>query len=191
MDEHEDRMKAGVLEYGPLIVFWGVWIILAIAGMYALELLKKRGWIGLDWVVFLGLGWIYTVVWVVKRTRTGAAGTFPQAAKSLGTACGIAAVLVGLIFPLVGLYPFGTVPPLLAAVVGVLIYGIGGLYEWSVLKVCGILWWFGSLGMVFVSGEWRALGLAPLIVGGLLLPVLVLRRTIRNNGAPVRPSTGP
>lgn len=191
MDGHEERMKEGVLEYAPLIVFWGVWVILAIAGMYALELLKKRGWVGLDWVVFLGLGWIYTVAWVVKKTQTGATGTFPQAAKSLGTACGIAAVLAGLIFPLVGLYPFGTVPPLVAAVVGVLIYGIGGLYESSMLKACGVLWWFGSLGMVFVSGDLRALMLAPLIVAGLLLPVLALRRTIRNSGAPARPSTGP
>lgn len=191
MDEHEERMKAGVLEYGPLFIFWGVWIILAIAGMYALELLKKRGWVGLDWVVFLGLGWIYTVAWVVKRTRTGTAGIFPQAAKSLGTACGITAVLAGLIFPLVGLYSFGTVPPLVAAVIGVLIYAIGGLYERSLLKACGILWWFGSLGMVFVSENLRALMLAPLIVAGLLLPVLVLRRTIRNSGAPMPPSTGP
>ncbi len=191
MDEHEERMKAGVLEYGPLFIFWGVWILLAIAGMYALELLKKRGWVGLDWVVFLGLGWIHTVAWAVKRTRTGTAGIFPQAAKSLGTACGITAVLAGLIFPLVGLYPFGTVPPLVAAVIGVLIYAIGGLYEWSMLKACGTLWWFGSLGMVFVSENLRALMLAPLIIAGLLLPVLVLRRTIRNSGAPMPPSTGP
>ena len=48
MDESEERVRAGMLEYGPLFAFWGIWIILAIAGMYALELLEMRAWIGLD-----------------------------------------------------------------------------------------------------------------------------------------------
>ncbi len=189
MGEAEERMKEGVLEYGPLLVFWGVWIILAIAGMYALELLKKPGWIGLDWVVFLGLGWIYTVVRALKRPRTGAEPAFPQAVRSVGTGCGLAMVLVGLIFPLVGLYPFGAAPPLIAAVIGILAYGIGGLYEWTLFKACGILWWFGSLGMIFVPRGLRALMLAPLILAGALLPVVVQRRIIHDTGAPARPRT--
>jgi len=190
MDELEKSMRSGLSEHGPLIFFWGIWIILAIAGMYALELLGKRGWFGLNWVVFLGLGWIYTVAWVVRKSRSGAAG-FPAAARSLGTGCGIASVLLGLIFPLVGLYPFGTVPPLVAAVVGILVYGSGGLSEGNLLKACGVLWWFGSLGMIFVPRGTRALLLAPLILAGLLLPVFVLRRAIRKSGARARPSTGP
>ena len=42
MDEREERMRAGMLEYGPLFAFWSIWIILAIAGMYVLELMKMR-----------------------------------------------------------------------------------------------------------------------------------------------------
>lgn len=191
MDESEERMKSGILEYGPLFFFWGIWIILAIGGMYALELLKKPGWIGLDWVVFLGLGWIFTVAWVLKRARTGAAAIFPQAARSVGTGCGIAAILVGLIFPLVGLYPFWTAPPLIAAVTGVLIYGVGGLYEWGLFKACGILWWFGSLGMIFAPRGSRALLLAPLILAGALLPIAILRRTIASGkGGPFNTGSG-
>jgi len=183
MDEREERMRAGMLEYGPLFAFWSIWIILAIAGMYVLELLKMRAWIGLDWVVFLGLGWIYTVAWVVKRTRLPEAPDFPPAARSLGTGCGIAAVLLGLIFPLVGLYPFGTVPPLLAAVLGVLVYAAGGLAGWNLLKACGILWWFGSLGMIFVPQGLRAMMLIPLILAGSLAPFFILRRGLFNTGS--------
>ncbi len=187
MNENKEYAKAGILGYGPLFVFWGGWFILAIAGMYALEILGKRAWIGLDWVVFLGLGWIYTVAWIVKRTRTPATGAFPPAARSLGTGCGIAAVLLGLIFPLVGLYPFGTVPPLIAAVVGILVYAVGGLTEWNLLEASGILWWFGSLGMIFIPQGLRALMLVPLILAGFLLPLFVLRRASRNDGASGRP----
>ncbi len=183
MDEREERMRAGMLEYGPLFAFWGIWIILAIAGMYVLELLGIRSWIGLDWVVFLGLGWIYTVAWVVKRTRLPEAPSFPPAGRSLGTGCGIAAVLLGLIFPLVGLYPFGTVPPLLAAVLGVLVYAAGGLAGWNLLRACGILWWFGSLGMIFVPEGLRAMVLIPLILAGFLAPCFILRRGLFNTGS--------
>ena len=191
MDKHEARLNAGLFEYGPLIFFWGIWSILAIAGMYGLELLEKEGWTGLNWVVFIGLGWIYTVAWIVIKSRSGPAPAFPPAAKSLGTGCGIASILLGLIFPLVGLYPFGTVPPLVAAVLGVLVYGAGGLTGRNLLKAYGTLWWFGSLGMIFVPEGLRALILVPLILAGLLPAAFVLRRAIRDSDARARRSPDP
>jgi hypothetical protein len=175
-----ERSKARTVEGGHLFFFWGLWIVLAIIGMYALVILGKHNWISLNWVVFVGLGWIYTVIYSLKKAKTDLPETYPQtAARYLSIACGIAFVLVGLILPLIKLYSYGVIPVLIAVIGGVFIYGHGGIYEWDLLKACGTLWWFSSIGMTFVHPDYRTLVFIPLILLGYIMPGWVLRRKYR------------
>ena len=180
-----EKTRVRTLEKSHLFFFWGIWIILAILGMYALVLLKKFDWIGLNWVVFTGLGWIYTVVYAVKSAKEAPAETYAQSsAKHLSIGCGIAFLLTGLVFPFIGLYSYAVIPPLIAAVAGIMLYVMGGIYEWNLLKACGILWWFGSIGTTFVSPYWRTLVFVPLILLAYLWPAWILRKKTREAKAP-------
>lgn len=73
------------------------------------------------------------------------------------------------------LYPWGVIPVLMSLMAGVLIFSLGGLFEWALLKWCGALFWVGALGMVFIHENYRALLFVPLIIFGYIVPALVLR----------------
>jgi hypothetical protein len=73
------------------------------------------------------------------------------------------------------LYSWGLIPVLVALIAGVLVYIMGGIYEWNLLKWCGVVWWAGALGMIFLQEEYRAILFIPLILIGYIMPALALR----------------
>ncbi len=60
-------------------------------------------------------------------------------------------------------------------IVGILLFVIGGIYEWNLLKWSALLWWLGGVGMIFIDLNYRALACVPLIIIGYLVPGFILR----------------
>jgi len=182
--EMVEKTKKATAESGNIFLFWGILCVLAIIGMYVLVFLKKFSSIWVNWVVFAGIGIIYSIFYAVKQERQQGMKTYAQIPVShLGFACGIAFLLVGLIFPALGLYSYREIPVLVSVVGGILFFVTGGIYEWNLLKWCGMIWWLGAFGMVFVPGDYRSLIFIPLIIIGYLIPGLILRSEYRKNRA--------
>lgn len=173
MIERTKKITAGSWMF---FIVWGIVIILAVMGMYILVYLERESLIWVNWVIFVTLGIVYTLFYSAKQERVREARTYPEmAVRHLGQACGIAFILVGFIFPAIGLYSWGAISVLISLIAGILVFSFGGIFEWNLLKWCGGIWWLGSLGMSFIHENYRALLFIPLVLVGYIMPALVLR----------------
>ncbi len=173
MIERTKRITAGSWMF---FLVWGIVVILAIGGMYALVSIEEFSWIWLNWVVFVGIGVVFSIVYGKKLEKLEGTRTYANIATDhVCFACGIAFILVSFIFPLLKLYSWGLIPVLISMVAGILVFTLGGIFEWNLLKWCGVIWWLGAVGLIFIHENYRALLVIPLLFIGYIMPALVLR----------------
>jgi len=173
MIERTKKITAGSWMF---FLVWGIVVILAISGMYALVSIEEFSWIWLNWVVFVGIGVIFSIVYGKKLEQLEGARTYANITTGhVCFACGMAFILVGFIFPLLKLYSWGLIPVLISMVAGILVFTLGGIFEWNLLKWCGLIWWLGAVGMIFIHENYRALLVIPLLLIGYIMPALILR----------------
>ena len=177
MIDQTRKITAGSWMY---FLFWGFAAMLGIAGMYVLVSLEMYSLIWLNWVGFMSIGVVFTMVYGRKHHRCEGARTYPQVATAhIGFACGMGFALVGFVFPMLKLYAWGVIPILVALVAGIFVFSLSGVYEWALLKWCGVTWWLGALVMAFIHENYRSLLFLPLILIGYITPALVLRSQYR------------
>jgi len=173
MIERTKRITAGSWMF---FLIWGIVAILGVIGMYVLVYFEKYSWIWVNWIIFVAIGIVHSLVYGTKQERELGAKTYTQGVVGhLCLACGMAFMLVGFIFPALGLYSWGLIAVLISLIAGILVFVMGGIYEWNLLKWCGLIWWFGALGMVFIHENYRGLLFIPLMLVGYIMPALVLR----------------
>jgi hypothetical protein len=173
MIERTKKITAGSWMF---FLVWGIVVILGIGGMYALVFIEEFSLIWLNWVVFMSIGVIFSIVYGKKLEQLEGARTYANITTGhVCFACGMAFILVGFIFPLLKLYSWGLIPVLTSMVAGILVFTLGGIFEWNLLKWCGVIWWLGAVGMIFVHENYRALLVIPLLLIGYIMPALVLR----------------
>ncbi|MCR4410773.1 MAG: hypothetical protein QHH43_10580 [Candidatus Saccharicenans sp.] len=173
MVERTRKITAGSWMF---LLIWGFVPILGVIGMYILAALKKYSWIWPNWIFFVAAGIVFSLIYGPKIQRQTGIKTYAQkAAYSISVACALGFILAGFILPMLKLYPWGMIPVMMSLMAGVLIFSLGGLFEWALLKWCGALFWIGALVMVFIHENYRALLFVPLIIFGYIVPALVLR----------------
>ncbi len=173
MIERTKKITAGSWIF---FLVWGVVAIFGIGGMYALVFIEEYSWIWLNWVVFVSIGVVFSIVYGKKLERLEGARTYANiTTRHVSWACGMAFILVGFIFPLLKLYTWGLIPVFISMVAGILVFSLGGIFEWNLLKWCGVIWWLGAVGMIFFHENYRALLIIPLLLVGYIMPALVLR----------------
>jgi hypothetical protein len=174
--EMVEKTRKATAESGTLFIFWGFLIIVAIIITYVMAYFHKFQWIWANWIAVAIIGWGYSAHYGIRRERTRKTKTYAQSAvQHLSIACGAAYLMAAFVFPLLKLYSYNAISILVAFISGILIFVMGGIYEWNLLKWCGLLWWLGAVGMTFVPGDYRTLCLIPLIILGYLVPGLILR----------------
>lgn len=171
-----EKTKKAYAESWQYFSTWGILIILAIAGNYILAFFEVFQWIWVNWIAFMIIGVLYSLFYLGKKEKNRGAKTYSQIAVGhLCFACGIALMLGGFIFPILKLYSYEVIPVIIALVLGIMLFGMGGIYEWNLLKWGGVIWWLGSVAMIFVPWQYRALICIPLIIFGHLVPGFILR----------------
>ena len=155
---------------------WGVLVILAIVAQYVLVSLAIYHLIWLDWVAFAVIGLSFSMIYSRKLKKEKKVKTYlDQALSAVILASALGFLLTGFIFPYLNLYGWEAIPVLIAMVAGMLTFIMGGLFEWKLLKACGLIWWAGALIMCFVPAGLRSLFFIPLILIGYIWPALSLR----------------
>ncbi len=171
-----EKTKEKTAESWKFFSFWGILVIAAIIGNYVLVYFKQYNVIWINWTVFMLVGIFFMVFYISKKEKTSRSRTYAQnAIAHLSFACGIAFLLVGFFFPVLKLYTYKDIPVFISVIVGILLYVIGGIYEWNLLKWSALLWWLGSIGMIFLHWHYRTLACVPLIILGYLIPGFILR----------------
>jgi len=178
-----ERTRRATAESGALFIFWGIWLVLGLAGQYVLFLLQRYEWIWANWAFFGLAGWIVSAVYSIRRGRTSRTRTYAQSATAfVSIGCSIAFLLAAFVFPLLKIYPYDAIPVIIALISGIMLFAMGGIYQWPLLWAAGVLWWVGAAAMAFVPGDWRGIVLIPLIILGYLVPGLIFRARFRRNG---------
>jgi len=178
-----ERTRRATAESGALFIFWGVWLVLGLAGHYALYFLQRFNWIWANWAFFGLSGWVVSAVYSIRRGRRAQTRTYAQGAMGfVSIACSIAFLMAAFVFPLLQIYPYEAIPVIIALISGIMQFIQGGLFRWPLLGAAGILWWVGAAAMAFVPGDWRGLVLIPLMILGYLVPGLIFRSRFRRDG---------
>ncbi len=173
MIERTRKIAAGSWMF---FLIWGMVAILGVAGMYVLVWQETYTWIWPNWIFFMGIGIVFSIVYGRRFEKRIGAKSYPQIATAhLSIACGTAFMLVGFVFPVLDLYVWGLIPILISMLAGVYAFSLSGIYEWNLLKWCALIWWVGAVGMVFVHENYRALFFIPLVLMGYIMPALILR----------------
>jgi hypothetical protein len=171
-----EKTKEKAAESWKFFSVWGFLIIAAIVGHYALVYFEIFNVIWINWIVFMLVGVFLSIFYIGKKEKTSGATTYAEnAIGHLSFACGIAFMLAGFVFPILKLYTYGEIPVVISMIVGILLFVIGGIYEWNLLKWSALLWWLGGVGMIFIHWHYRTLVCVPLIILGYLVPGFILR----------------
>ncbi len=178
-----EKTKKSTAAHGGYLITWGVLIIAALIGNYTLALLQKYNLIWPNWIVFMGCGVIYSIIYQSKKGRKNRIQTYAgKAWMHLWIACGTAFILVGFVFPLSGFYSYKLIPVLIATIAGIGTFVGGGIYEWPFLKWSGLFWWVGAIVMVFLPPSYNGPVFIFLVIVGYLLPGIQLNRHYRESG---------
>ena len=180
-----EKTRQATAESGTLFIVWGVLIALALIGNYILAYFQEYEWEWLNWVAMTVIGWVYSVVYGIRKKRKEPVRSYVQAAAHhLYFACGAGFLMVGIALPALHVYSYEAIVILVAVVSGILFFVMGGIYEWPILRWFGFVWWLGALGMSFIKGPGkRTLLFAVLFVACYLVPSFFLRSKYKKERA--------
>jgi len=131
----------------------------------------------------MGVGTLISVIDSSKKAARVRIKTYASKALShLWAACGMAFIMVGFIFPLLGLYSYHAIPSLTGLIAGVGMFVSGGLYESRLLKWLGSIWWVGSIALSLTHGTVQGIILIGLVVVGYFFPGILLNRRYGKKG---------
>jgi hypothetical protein len=170
------KTKKAAAYSGDIYIVWGVLTLLAVLGTYLLVILKLYQYIWINWTVFMGAGFAYSVYQGITSERRADLVTF--AGRILGYtwfACGVSLGILAFVAPLAGLYSPHMIPALVATVIGIGFFITGKVVQWKFLVWLSFLWWAGGTGMMFIKTESILLIFAFLMSLGYLVPGFILR----------------
>ena len=175
-----EKTKRATAETGTLFIVWGVLITLALIGDIVLGVLKLWRWEWLNWTAMTAVGWVYSVLYGIRKGKSAGVRTYVgTASRHIYFSCGMGFVLVGLVFPAIGVYSYEAIIVLIAAVTGILFFAVGGVSEWRMFKWLGLFWWTGAVAMGFVSSDSRIPIYTGLFLFGFLIPAFRMRSRYR------------
>lgn len=177
-----EKTRKTTAESGTLFIVWGVLISLALIGNFVLGSLKLYRWEWLNWIAMSVVGWVVTVIFSIRRQRSEKVTTYFQiSARHIYFSCGVGFLLVGLIFPAIGVYSYAAITILIAAVSGILFFALAGVFDWPLFRWLGLFWWLGAVGMSFAGENLRILIYTGLFIAGFLIPSVLIRAKYRRD----------
>jgi len=178
-----EKTKREASASGAVYLSWGILTAAAIGGMHLLAWMHHHRWIWINWILFMGIGVVYTLVHFARLDRRQKVKTHIQASlEVLWFACGSAFLIAGFVFPAAGLYPPEAISVLMALIAGIGLFVTGGIVEWKLLTWGGVAGFVGALGMLAVPVWTRSLLLLPVILLGYILPGAAMVRRERDRG---------
>lgn len=170
------RVKESTADNSVYLILWG-W--LAFAGSlatYAIVHFRLYGLIWTAWAGVVGLGVISNIVLHRRRKMGSQAKTYVgDALQNLWIACGVAMTIVGFVGSLSPNVSYKPLFPVISIIVGIGLFTTGGIVDWKVLRMGGVLWWAGAVLMMFVPVTFHPLLMAVIVIPGYLIPGYLLR----------------
>lgn len=175
-----EKTRIETADSGAILIMWG-WLVLAACVItYALVFsgYPKLSWI--PWVALMPIGGIVSVIDGIRQSKSAKVVTYSdQAIASLWQACGLAFFLVAFLALPLKVISLEGLAPIMAIIAGIGMFTTGGIFEWKLARVSGIVWLAASIIMMFSHWHYHTLILAITIIPGYLVPGYVLRKNYR------------
>lgn len=178
-----EKTRREVAESGHFFIAIGIFSIIGtlaigILGFYNLDHLILPAMILM--VVVNGLIGYFTAGRQEKKERVK---SYPKTiCYNILSACGITAVMIVFLFPLLKVYPFETVPVLVSLIMGIMVFSSGVIFKIRFIKWCSIVWWVGACMMAIYEGQpWFGISIIIMsIIIGFILPGYILNKNYKN-----------
>lgn len=120
-------------------------------------------------------------VTVTKREKKEKIKSYPKTIfYNVMLACGIPALMIMFVFPLLKVYPWNLVPTLTSLIMGIVVFSAGVIFELRYIQWCSFAWWVGALIMALTINKFRFLIMIVIIIFGWILPGFILNRQYKN-----------
>lgn len=169
-----DDSRKTVVENGIGYIVWGILVILGLLSTYYFINSKMYSYIPWNWVVFMGIGWIFTIIKVRKKIKEKKSRTFIGKIESaLWFSSGIAMTILGFVATSSGAISGMFVSALISVVLGITYFVSGFLYNYKWISLLAIGWWIGAIIMFYFPGMHVFLIMSLMIILLQIIPGII------------------
>ena len=146
-----DSRKAFV-DNGIGYIVWGIIIVLGLLSTYFFVIYDVEAY-GLNWIILVTIGWIFSIVGAKKEREKRKAATFAE--KILGAvwfSAGVAMTIIGFLGPISGAIHDVFISPVISIVLGMAYFVSGFVYGAKWITLLSLGWWAGAILMFFWPG---------------------------------------
>jgi len=141
------------VDNGIGFIIWGLIIVLGLLSSYYMVINRIENNYGLNWVILIALGWIFSLV--IARKKKDGHKTKTLAGKMLNAvwlSSGVAMTIVGFIGTTAGAISGVFVSPIISLILGIAFFVSGIVYGSKWISLISIGWWAGSILMFYWPG---------------------------------------
>jgi hypothetical protein len=176
-----EKARNETAESGHFFIWIGIFSIVAVFVINRLETWGKSTLVLPAFFVMLVVCGAIGYFTVSRNMKKAGARSYPnKICYSVWFACGVPAVIVTFVFPLLEVYPWNLVPILSSLLMGIAVFSSGIIFESAAIVWCALAWWGGSIAMVFIEGFNRMFVMMAIIALGWILPGIILNRRFRS-----------
>ncbi len=172
----EDSKRILIID-GKSFIFWGIIGSIGLLATYFLIITENYFLINWAWVIVIGFGSLYTVLYYSKKAKIYKSRTFAgKIMNSIWMAMGIAATILGFAGGMSGAIHGIFISPSISTVVGVAYFISGIVYDSKWMTALSAGWWIGAVIMFLFPGMHSILIMAGMMIAFQIAPGLVLYR---------------
>jgi hypothetical protein len=152
-------------------VIWGILVVIGMILTYLHVVLNSAIHPGLIWAVLMGMGWIYTIIVMIKHKKRHAVKTFGgKMLSSVWIACGIALSCIGFYATATGAIKSWAIIPFACLIIGIGYYVTSDIVASRITKLFAVIWWIGGLLMMTWPGLYMFLLFSVMMVALQITP---------------------
>ena len=177
-----EKTKTDAADSGSIFILWGWLVIAATILTYFFVYKEWFDHIGYIWFVLMGLGAIGTIYLLKKITKREKVKSYSSSAlANLWFSCGASFFIVAWLGVPLGVIPLELLNIIMAAITGIGLFTTGGILDWNMLRIGGIILWVAAIIMMFVPWNFHVLIFATALIPGYLVPGYALNRKYKDS----------
>lgn len=177
-----EKTRTDAEESGSIFILWG-WLVIAATILTYFFVYKE--WfdrIGYIWFILMSLGVIGMIYIVKKRTKKEKVKSYSSVAlANLWISCGVSFLIISFLGIPLKVVPLESLNIIMAVIAGIGLFTTGGILEWNMLRIGGLIWWVAAIIMMFTHWYFHTLIFAIAIIPGYLVPGYALNRKYKNS----------
>ncbi|MFC2133078.1 hypothetical protein ACFLR4_02815 [Bacteroidota bacterium] len=167
--------KKMIVNNGLQYIVWGIIIVLGLLSVYLDAQFQLRLNNLYVWLVLIGIGWIYSMIYVQRAKRKPSVKTFSgEMLGKIWLSLGIALTIMGFIGNISGAFHGSSFSPIAAVLLGMAYFLSGSVMDKTWIVYIGIIWWISSIIMFFLDGLTNLLVLSLLMILLQIVPGIIL-----------------